>query len=93
MSYTVFLHPDVVKYLDSLSHEERKRCYESLKKLSEDPFRPRSGCDIKKMSGKKEFYRLRVGNHRFLYVIKENDLLIEETFRREKVTEEKRRSL
>ena len=48
MSYTVFLHPDVVKYLDSLSHEERKRCYESLKKLSEDPFRPRSGCDIKK---------------------------------------------
>ncbi|RLG01367.1 type II toxin-antitoxin system RelE/ParE family toxin, partial [Thermococci archaeon] len=29
-------------------------------------------------------YRLRVGNHRFLYVIKENDLLIEEAFRREK---------
>lgn len=84
MSYAVFLHPDVEKYLDSLPQDERKRCYESLKNLSDDPFRPRSGCNIKKMSGKKEFYRLQVGNHRFLYVIKENDVLVEEGFKRGK---------
>ena len=84
MSYAVFLHPDVEKYLDSLSQGERKRCYESLKNLFDDPFKSRSGCDIKKMSGKKDFYRLRVGNHRFLYVIKENDVLVEEGFKRKK---------
>ncbi|HDN81104.1 MAG TPA: type II toxin-antitoxin system RelE/ParE family toxin [Methanomicrobia archaeon] len=84
MKYSVFLHPDVVKYLDLLTEDERKRCYEGLKNLSNNPYRSRSGCDIKKMSGKKEFYRLRVGKHRFLYVIKENDVLVEEGFKREK---------
>ena len=84
MNFSVQLHPDVIKYLDSLSGKERKRCYVSLKKLSEDPYRSRSGCDIKKISGKEEFYRLRVGGHRFLYVVQENEVLIEEAFKREK---------
>jgi mRNA-degrading endonuclease RelE of RelBE toxin-antitoxin system len=84
MNYAVFLHPDVEKYLDALSSNERKRCYNGLKKLSMDPYTSRSGCDIKKMSGKKEFYRLRVGNHRFLYLIKENDVFVEEGFKRGK---------
>jgi mRNA-degrading endonuclease RelE of RelBE toxin-antitoxin system len=47
MNYAVFLHPSVVKYLDHLSENERKRCYMSLKMLSNDPYRPRGGCDSK----------------------------------------------
>ena len=82
MRYSVFLHPDVEKYLDSLSQRERKRCYKGLKKLAEDPHRARSGCDIQKMRGKKTFYRLRVGNNRLLYVVKDNEVLVEEAFRR-----------
>ncbi len=84
MRYSVFLHPDVEKYLDSLSESERKICYRTVKRLSEDPFKSRSGCDIKKMAGKKPFYRLRVGNHRFLYVLKEGEVLVEEAFKRGK---------
>ncbi len=84
MSYSIFLHPDVEKYLDSLSDNQKKNCYDGLRKLSTDPFKPRSGCDIKKMSGSKTFYRLRVGNHRFLYVVKDNEILVEEAFKREK---------
>lgn len=84
MSYAVFLHPSVVKYLDHLSENERKRCYMSLKKLSNDPYKPRAGCDIKTLSGKKDSYRLRAGSHRFLYVIRENEVLVEEGFKREK---------
>jgi len=42
------LNPDFEKYLDSLHDNEKKRCYESLKILSKDPFEPSSGCDIKK---------------------------------------------
>ncbi|MBU7009078.1 MAG: hypothetical protein HXS46_00190 [Theionarchaea archaeon] len=51
----------------------------SLKKLSNDPFKPRAGCDIKKLSGKKDSYRLRAGSHRFLYVVRENEVLVEES--------------
>lgn len=83
MSFSVFLNPDVEKYLDSLSEKDQKRCYEALKRLSKDPFKPRPKCDIKKMSGEKIFYRLRVGNHRFLYVVKDEEVLVEEAFRRE----------
>ena len=82
MNYSVFLHPDVEKYLDSLSLNERKKCYKSLKKLADDPYKARSGCDINKMKGKKTFYRLRVGNNRFLYVISDNKILVEEAFKR-----------
>ncbi len=84
MSYSVFLHPDVEKHLDSLSDKERRNCYDSLKKLVDDPFKPRPNCDIKKMSGKKAFYRLRIGDNRFLYVVKDDEILVEEAFKREK---------
>lgn len=84
MSYSVLLHPDVEKYLDSLQNSEKRRCYESLKRLSKDPFKSRSRCDIKKMSGDESFYRLRVGDHRFLYVIKDDEVMVEEAFKREK---------
>lgn len=84
MSYSVFLHPDVEKYLDSLSGNQKKNCYDRLKKLSTDPFKPKPNCDIKKISGKKVFYRLRVGSHRFLYVVKDHEILVEEAFKREK---------
>lgn len=84
MIYSVSLHPDVVKYLVSISHIERKRCYESLKKLKDDPFTKRPGCDIKRMIGKVEHFRLRVGDHRFLYIIENGTVLVEEAFRRGK---------
>ena len=84
MNHSVFLHPDVEEYLDSLSQSERKRCYTGLKKLAIDPFKNRSGCDIKKMKGKKSYYRLRIGNNRVLYVIIGNEVLVEEAFKRGK---------
>ena len=84
MSHEVLLHPDVERYLDSLSKTERKRCYNGLKKLMDDPLKSRSGCDIRKMIGRKPHYRLRVGDHRFLYVIQEDEGLVEEAFRRGK---------
>ena len=84
MSHSVFIHPDVEEYLDSLSQSERNRCYISLKKLVDEPHKPRSGCDIRKMSGKKLYYRFRIGNTRFLYVINGNEVLVEEAFKRGK---------
>lgn len=82
MSFSVFLHQDVERYLDSLLRSERERCYVSLKRLSEDPFQSRSGSDIRKMTGTTSYYRLRVGNHRFLYIVRGDEVLIEEAFQR-----------
>jgi len=84
MSCSVLLHPDIEKYLDSISQSERKRCYSGLKTLTEDPYKVRLGCDIKKMRGERPYYRLRVGNNRFIYVIEDNEVLVEEAFKRGK---------
>jgi len=85
MSHKVLLHPDVMEYLDSLAEKERGRCYEGLKCLEQNPSYPRPKCDIKKLRGKrKTAYRLRIGEHRFTYVIKEDCVFVEEAFRRGK---------
>jgi len=84
MSHSVFLHPDVERYLDSLAQSERERCYLSLKRLTKDPYKSRSGCHVKKMGGSKSYYRLRVGNNRFLYVIEGSEVFVEEAFKRGK---------
>ncbi len=73
MAYEVRLHPNVAGFLDSLPDKERKRCVESLSSLESDPFRARSGTDIKKLKGKlHDLYRLRVGDLRFEYFIESN---------------------
>ncbi len=83
MSYLILLHPDVIKYLDSLEDKERRKCYDHLKHLEENPYTQHPGCDIKKLTGKKKTaYRLRTGKHRFLYVIKSKEVFVEEAFRR-----------
>ncbi|MCI0498021.1 MAG: hypothetical protein L0Z54_07005 [Thermoplasmata archaeon] len=82
MSYSVLLHPDVARYLDSLPARERKRCYSGLKGLEEDPYLPRSGCDVKKMRGARPYSGLRVGKSRFLYVVSGREVLVEEAFER-----------
>ena len=83
MTYSVLLHPDVIKYLDSLEDRERKKCYETLKHLGENPYTSRPGCDIKKLMGKrKTVYRLRIGDHRFIYIIKNDKIFVEDAFRR-----------
>lgn len=79
------LHPTVVDFLDKLDTEERLRCIEALKLLGEDPFKNRARCNIKKLKGKKKsLYRLRVGQNRFEYFVKENCIWVVSGFKREK---------
>ena len=72
-----------MKYLDSLQPKERKRCYGSLKLLEKDPYTSRSNCDIKKIRGREKVaYRLRVGDYRFLYIIKGKEVFVKKGFMR-----------
>ena len=84
MSFSILVHPKVHAYVALLSKVERTRCHGKLKMLAEDPFTPRAGCDIKKLSSRKNYFRLRVGPHRFLYLVEGNEVFVEEAFRRGK---------
>ena len=83
MSHEVKLHPTVMKFLDSLHDNERKKCVANLNSLKDDPFDPRSGTDVKKLKGKfHTLYRLRSGDLRFEYFVEENIIWVVRAFRR-----------
>lgn len=79
----VRVHPRVKKYLDESGEKDRLK--EGLAKLGEDPFKPQSGLDIKKLKGKThDVYRLRIGEHRFEYFVEDDIVWVQNAFRRER---------
>ncbi len=79
----IMVHPRVRKYLNASS--EKEYLVKHLKELDEDPFKTRSGADIKKLKGKRhDLYRLRVGEHRFEFFVEEDTVWIDNAFRRGK---------
>lgn len=84
MAHPVHLHRDVRSYLQDLDRDEEQRCYDTLKRcLPEDPFHARAGCDIQPIHGRKRrAFRLRVGDHRVTYVVREGTVLVVEAFHR-----------
>jgi len=64
------------KNLDKLPDNVIKRLFEDLKKIVDNPFPTNTLVDIKKLQGKKDQYRLRVGKYRFLFTIIEDRILI-----------------
>lgn len=72
------------KFLTKLSKRERKRCLDSFEHLRKNPFLKRPNCDIRKLSGHKYAYRLRVGSFRFNYAVddRNKNVYIEDAFRR-----------
>ncbi len=79
----VRIHPRVVDYIEEVG--EKDRIKEKLENLEENPYKSRSGADIKKLKGKEnEMYRLRIGPHRFEYFVEEGIVWVENAFRREK---------
>jgi len=82
--FRIKMHRQVSKFLESLDRKRQLLCKRAIDELANDPFRKRPGCDIKKMSGKQDAYRLRVGSIRFNYVVYKDKVIvyIEETFKR-----------
>ncbi len=69
---------------DELEPDAQKRIRRAWDALKEDPYRPRSGADIKKLQGSFEppFYRLRVGEYRIIYAVVGKEVKITEIVRR-----------
>jgi len=75
--YEVLLSETALRQYKRLPSEMRKRVKSNLAELKNDPYKKRSKADIKKLKGpKRDYYRLRIGNYRALYVVEEKKVKV-----------------
>ena len=72
MSYEVQILPKVARQIKALSVEVRQDISLTIRSLANEP-RP---IGVKKLSGEKDIYRVRVGNYRVLYRIIDKVLVV-----------------
>ena len=72
MKYTVRLAPRIRKALDRLPGDVYARVLRKLNALEANP-RPHG---VEKMSGSENLYRVRVGDRRIVYAIRDRELVI-----------------
>lgn len=67
----ILLSRTAARQLERLPRAQAERIRKALRLLSEDPFRPRPGADIKQLWGDEEpaLYCLRIGDYRALYFV------------------------
>ena len=72
MAYEVVVQPSAARELRKLPQEIRKRIGRKIDALSNDP-RP---ADAKVLQGSEGFLRVRVGDYRIVYTIREKTLIV-----------------
>ena len=72
MAYRIEFTPRAEREFKSLDGSVRGRIKQRIDSLAEKPHPP----GIKKIEGEEELYRLRVGDYRILYQVKEKTLLV-----------------
>ena len=72
MSYKVVIPKPVQKQLSALPKNQRDRLITDIRLLAEVP-RP-SG--VKKLKGYENIYRIRVGDYRVIYEVKDQEMLV-----------------
>lgn len=75
MIYRLLLHKNVTKFLESHPVKQRQELKKKLELLKANPF-PNTELDIKAMQGYEDLYRLRVGQYRFIYKIKQGEVCV-----------------
>ena len=72
-SYRLVIKRSTAKEIESIDQKKtRRRIVEKIQKLTSDP-RPH-GCE--KLSGKNPYYRIRQGQFRILYEIRDQELIV-----------------
>jgi mRNA interferase RelE/StbE len=72
--YEIEFRKQVIRFIDKRTPKDKTRITNIFLKLKENPYR--SDLDIKKLEGRPNVYRLRIGKYRFLYKIIKDRLLI-----------------
>ena len=70
--YEIEIAPAAERALKKISADIRNRIFKSLLTLRNDP-RPHG---VKKLSGEDDLYRIRIGDYRIVYQIRDNVLVI-----------------
>ncbi|HLE47628.1 MAG TPA: type II toxin-antitoxin system RelE/ParE family toxin [Candidatus Thermoplasmatota archaeon] len=73
MTWRLAFKPRPIAEIRKLAKSDRQRIGAALRKVQEDPFTPRSGCDTVRHRGigQGDAFRLRVGKYRVAYVVHE----------------------
>lgn len=70
--YQIEITPSALKQLSDLPRKPRERIAAHIEALGFEP-RPRG---VKKLSGEDDLYRIRVGNYRVIYAIRDDRLIV-----------------
>jgi len=71
MKYQVYYEKEALRELDKLEPLISRRMIKKIEQLSENP----SSCDIKKLKAS-DYYRLRVGDYRVIFIFNKNIIKI-----------------
>ena len=71
MKYQVYYEKEALRELDKLEPLISRRMIKKIEQLSENP----SSCDIKKIK-ESDYYRLRVGDYRVIFIFNKNIIKI-----------------
>ena len=72
MSFGIFLSTETAKFLKNLDKEDKYRIVEKLKLLENGPF----SLPYKKIKGRENTYRIRIGDFRVIYSIRGNEIRV-----------------
>jgi mRNA interferase RelE/StbE len=75
MNYRLLLHKSVSKFLEKCNHKQKTVIQQKFALLQSNPFH-HPQLDIKVMQGYNGLYRLRIGQYRLIYQVKDDELLI-----------------
>ena len=71
MAYSIFLAPPAERQLKALAEPTQKRIVKRLRTLKKNP-RPQG---VKKLAGEDDLYRIREGDYRIIYTIRDKELI------------------
>jgi mRNA interferase RelE/StbE len=72
MAYSVLLAPPAERQFKALAEPIQKRITRRLRTLKENP-RPQG---VKKLAGEEDLYRIREGDYRIIYAIRDKELIV-----------------
>ena len=71
-TYSIEWKPSAAKSYKALPKKEQKRIAKEIDSLGKDP----TSSHVKKLSGKEDIYRLRIGDYRVIYQVQNKILII-----------------
>ena len=84
MSYSVLVSKTFQRKFRQLQKNLQNKIKKSLEELQNDPYTPRSNCDVKPLlDTHPKKYRLRVGSFRVIYLVENKDVKVIDLIKRE----------